>query len=172
MFIEISFAKKCKKNITILQLKNILVVEVNIMPTFLDLRTAQGTRATAVSVTALAPDYVAGIGLQVNSATNIRVDLEATIGVTSAVANNILTISILRYTDPTLITTFASGTVAYTQSFQIPAAGLADAVSLSAADIVASAPAGGILAYAIYVSATGAATYQGLQNLIGTAAAG
>jgi hypothetical protein len=136
---------------------------------FLDLRTSQGPKIGPVSTLAATPDYIAGIGLAVGSAANIRVDLEASVGVTSIV-NNTLVISVVRHTNPGDLGNFASGTVVYSQGFGIPTFMTATTFSLSAADLP-STPASGQLNYALYASATLAGTsYQGTQNLIGTAA--
>jgi hypothetical protein len=175
------YAKKCniknaKKIATLASEKNILSQEVKTMATFLDLRTSQGNRS-GLTVGTTAPDYVAGIGLQVNNATNIRVDLEATVPITSAAATGAtsITISIRRYTDPSIINDPAQGVQVYSQAFPITQATSA-VFSLSAADIT-TASATGILAYGLFVLANGTAgstTYSasGIINLIGNAAGG
>ena len=140
------------------------------MSIFLDLRTSQGTRSGAVSNTATSPDYVAGIGLQVDTGTDIRVDLEATFGVKAGSDDTTFTATVNRYTDAANITTFSLGTPVFTQKFLLEQSGDTSAFSLSAADIVATAPASKQLSYALYISADkSGSTYQGQQNLIGTA---
>lgn len=142
------------------------------MATFLDLRTSQGSRAGAVSTTAAAPDYVAGIGLNVGTAASVRVDLEATLGIiNTTTGGSNLTVTIRRYTNPGDITNFALGVPVYTQTFNKPSVFVPDAFSLSAADIAPGSPTG-LLAYGLFVSvdAGHGTNYQGLQNLIGAAA--
>jgi hypothetical protein len=152
---------------------------VKIMPTFLDVRTSQGTKAGVVSTTPLA-DYVAGIGLIVNTATNIRVDLEATVGVLQPISltGSSITLTVERTTVAGL-TTPGAGTPVFTQTFGIPPIAIITpfTFSLSAADIVPAATdpgAPGQLTYALFASTAAAGllapTYNGLQNLIGTAA--
>jgi hypothetical protein len=135
---------------------------------FLDLRTCQGGKTGVITTVAATPDYICGIGLATGVVANIRVDLEASVGVSSLVSNS-LVISVVRHINPLDFGNFSSGTVVYSQTFSIPAIITATTFSLSAADLP-PAPASGQLNYALYVSATLAGTsYQGTQNLIGTA---
>jgi hypothetical protein len=152
------------------------------MPAFLDIRTSQGTRSGAVSTVIAAPDYVAGIGLQIDNATNIRVDLEATIGVISIgsipddiVLLNSITVTIVRTTIAN-ITNFALGVPVFTQTFGIPNITVLTpfTFSVSAADFNPPIADLGQITYALFVSSTTEVIptiYNGAQNLIGMAAA-
>jgi hypothetical protein len=149
------------------------------MSTFLDLRTSQGIRTGAVSTNGATPDYVAGLGLQVDAGTNVRVELNGTIGVfiTDIIIGQ-LTFIVKQYTDPAQIGNFGEGVEVFRQTAALtpPIANLRDIVSFSAADIVTLAPPTGILAYALFVFVQGAApgviSYQGQQNLTAVATAG
>ena len=137
---------------------------------FLDQRTSQGPKNTPVSTVAAAPDYIAGIGLIVGSATNIRVDINASVGVSSG--NNTFILSVVRQNSPSDIGIFSAGTVIFSQSFVLttPITVSPETFSLSAADLPPT-PASGQLTYGLYASASAAsAVYQGTQNLIGKAA--
>jgi len=150
------------------------------MPTFLDQRTSQGARAGTVS-TDPAADYIGGIGLIVNSATNIRTDLQATIGILQPISltGSSLTLFIERTTVANL-TTPGAGTEVFRQTFGIPSVTIATpfTFSLSAADIAPAATdpdAPGQLTYALFATTDAegifAPTYNGLQNFNGAAAA-
>jgi hypothetical protein len=137
---------------------------------FLDLRTCQGTKTGPVTTTAATPDLICAIGLVTGTVGNIRVKLEASVGV-SSIINNSLIISVVRHTNPADFGNFGSGTVVYSQTFGFCLCLTVSATtfSLCAADLT-PAPASGQLNYALYVSATFAGTsYQGTQNLIGIA---
>jgi hypothetical protein len=135
----------------------------------LDLRTCQGEKTGTVTTTTATPDYLCGIGLATGNVSNIRVDLEASVGVSSTV-NNSLVISVVRHINPGDFGNFSSGAVVYSQTFGIPAIITATTFSLSAADLP-NPPASEQLNYALYVSASLTGTsYQGTQNLNGCAA--
>jgi hypothetical protein len=139
------------------------------MAVLLDLRTSQGPKTGPVSTVAITPDYIAGIGLFVDSAPNIRVDLEASVGV-SSIISNALVLSVVRHTLPGDLGNFGSGIPVYSQTFNIPTIVTATTFSLSAADYLPPTPGTGLLVYGLYASATfTGTTYQGTQNLIGTA---
>jgi hypothetical protein len=136
---------------------------------FIDLRTSQGPRAVAIPTT---PDYVAGIGLSVGAATGIRCDLEASVGVNDTTSGSNFLIQVVRQSSSNALGTFEAANVIYSQSFGLSTATTITTFSLSAADfnVPATFSTNGILAYGLYVNASAlGATYQGLQNLIGTA---
>jgi hypothetical protein len=138
---------------------------------FLDLRTCQGTKTGPVTTTAATPDLICAIGLVTGTVSNLRVKLEASVGV-SSIINNSLVISVVRHTNPGDFGNFGSGTVVYSQTFGfcLCLTVTATTFSLCAADYLPPAPAGGQLNYALYASAAFVGTsYQGTQNLIGIA---
>jgi hypothetical protein len=137
---------------------------------FLDLRTCQGTKTGSVTTVPTTPDLICGIGLVTGTVGNLRVKLEASVGVSSTI-NNSLVISVVRHINPGDFGNFGSGTVVYSQTFGFCLCLTVSTTtfSLCAADLT-SAPASGQLNYALYASAEFAGTsYQGTQNLIGIA---
>lgn len=94
--------------------------EVKMMPTFLDLRTSQFAPGGTLSTNPAAPTFLGGIGLVVGDATNIRVDLNATVNVSAGSAATI-TILVCRNLPAATISTFNPGNVIYTTTESVPA---------------------------------------------------
>lgn len=145
------------------------------MSVFLDLRTSQGS--STASLTAGIPAFAGAIGLQIlNAAGNIRVALEATVGIAQgAIGSNTITLQVLRNIPSDIISsTYKSGNVIHSRTFTIPA-GTTSILTFAAADNQpgASPTEPGQINYSLWVTASGAAaSFHGPQVLIGTAATG
>lgn len=144
------------------------------MATFLDLRTSQGTSSTVLP--AGTPVFVGSIGLIVDNASNIRVDLSGSVGVDSTLIGNI-TVFVLRNIPASVITTtFNAANTIYTQSFNIQpfTSGTTTTLTFNAADFhpTASLTEPGQINYSLWVVAdTAGNTLKGIQSFTGIAAA-
>ncbi len=148
--------------------------EVKMMPTFLDLRTSQFAPGGTLSTNPAAPTFLGGIGLVVGDATNIRVDLNATVNVSAGSAATI-TILVCRNLPAATISTFNPGNVIYTTTESVPA-GQAETIGINVADFqpTTSPTEPGQVNYALfaYSSAADTSLADRVQTLNGIAAAG
>jgi hypothetical protein len=146
------------------------------MPTFLDLRTSQFAPAagTNLSNNAAAPTFLGGIGLIVGSATNIRVDLNATVSVQSP-GTATVTILIARNIPAATISTFNAGNVIYSTTETV-FGGEQETVGVNAADFnpTTSPTEPGQINYSLFAYSSATDTLVGgrVQTLNGVAAAG
>lgn len=147
------------------------------MPIFLDLRTSQfaPTAGTVLSNAAFTPTFLGGIGLIVGDATNIRVDLNATVNVAGGAAPATITILIARNLPAAAISTFNAANVIYTTTETLPAAEV-ETIGINIADFqpTTSPTEPGQVNYALFVSANQPDIVIGgrIQTLNGIAVAG
>jgi len=152
-----------------------MLLEVKIMPTFLDLRISQFAPAGPfLSTNPAAPTFLGGIGLIVGDATNIRVDLNATVNVATDTAATI-TILIARNLPAATIDTFNAANVIYTTTQSIPL-GQDETIGVNIADFqpTTSPTEPGQINYSLfaYSSAGDTLILDRIQTLNGIAAAG
>ena len=145
------------------------------MPTFLDLRTSQFAPAagTNLSTNPAAPTFLGGIGLIVGDATNIRVDLNATVSAATGSAATV-TILVARNLPAATISTFNPGNLLYS-STETFTGNQEKTIGVNIADFhpPASPTEPGQVNYALFAYSSAANTAVGgrIQTLVGVAAA-
>lgn len=147
------------------------------MATFLDYRasinsTSVGSPNTTLSTSAASPTYIGSIGLIIESASNIRVELQGFLGLTAVTVPAGVVFIILR--NPPNPTIAVGGTNIFTANHVLETTNI-KTIALNAADLNATAGATtpGQITYSLFAYTTGATvTRSGPENFEGLAVTG